>query len=77
MPKSRRFLCLDCSVTFHDRRLPEAFAVTLPFTHDGQAVTTGICQRCAEKERSALLQKFAERLRVYYPDLTIIESGRA
>ena len=39
--KPQRFLCLDCDVTFHDRRVPEAFAVTLPFAQEGgQAVTT-------------------------------------
>jgi hypothetical protein len=79
-PKPQRFLCLDCDISFHARRMPEAFAVTLPFMRDGkqvQAITTGICRRCAEKEDGALLQKFVERLRAYYPDLTIIKSGQA
>ena len=30
-PKPLRFMCLDCDTTFHARRMPEAFAVTLPF----------------------------------------------
>jgi hypothetical protein len=50
--KPQRFLCLDCDVTSDDRRLPEAFAVTLPFTQEGgQDVTTAGAalkrQRCA------------------------------
>ena len=79
-PEPQRFLCLDCDTSFHARRMPEAFAVTLPFLRDGeqvQAITTGICRHCAEKGNGALLQKFVERLRAYYPDLTIIESGQA
>jgi hypothetical protein len=77
----QRFLCLDCDTSFHARRMPEAFAVTLPFLRDGErsaaAALAGICRHCAEKGNGALLQKFVERLRVYYPDLTIIESGQA
>ena len=76
----RRFLCLDCDVTFHARRLPEAFAVTTRFVPDGervQTVVTGICRRCVEKGNDALLQKYVERLRPYYPDLTIVEHGQA
>jgi hypothetical protein len=79
-PKPQRFLCLDCDTSFHARRMPEAFAVTLPFMRDGeqvQAIMTGICRRCAEKENGALLQKFVERLRAYYPDLTVLKSGQA
>jgi hypothetical protein len=79
-PKPQRFLCLDCDTTFHDRRMPEAFAVTLPFAIEegSQAVTTGICRRCVDKEAEALTQTFAERLRAYYyPDLTIIQRGHA
>ena len=78
-PKPQRLLCLDCDTTFHDRRLPEAFAVTLPFTleEDSQAVTVGICRRCAEKEAAVLMQTFVERLRPHYPDLTIIQGGHA
>jgi hypothetical protein len=78
-PKPRRFLCLDCDTTFHEHRPPEAFAVTLPFVPEEgkQAMTTGICRRCADKDARALTQTFVERLRVYYPDLTIIQGGQA
>jgi hypothetical protein len=77
--KQKRFLCLDCDVAFHARRLPEAFAMNLPFAEDcGSILVTGICQRCVEeKEGSVLLQKYVERARVYYPDLTILERGQA
>ena len=46
-PKPQRFLCLDCDTAFHARRMPEAFAVTLPFALEegSQAVTVGICRR--------------------------------
>ena len=40
-------------------------------------MTIGICRRCADKEAEALMQTFVERLRAYYPDLTIIQGGRA
>ena len=78
-PKQKRFLCLDCDAEFHARRLPDAFAMNLPFVQDsGSVLVTGICQRCAEeKEGGALLQKYMERARAYYPDLTIIERGQA
>ena len=78
-PKPQRFLCLDCDTTFHARRMPEAFAVTLPLMPEEghQAAATGICRRCAEKDSGALIQKFVERLRAYYPDLTIIQGGQA
>jgi hypothetical protein len=47
-PKPKRLLCLDCDTSFHARRMPEAFAVTLPFMQAGeqvQALTTGICRK--------------------------------
>jgi hypothetical protein len=77
-PKLQRFQCLDCDTAFHDHKVPEAFAVTLPFApeEDKQAVTVGICRRCVEKEDEALIRTFVERLRAY-PDLTIIQGGRA
>src|SRR5262245_59364645 len=75
-PKPERFLCLDCETSFHDRRLPGAFAVAVPLLGDGQqAWTIGICKRCVDKGDAALLQKFVERLRAYYPDLTDIGGG--
>jgi hypothetical protein len=50
--KPQRFLCLDCDITFHDRRKPETFAVTVPFVRDGgQTVTIGICRHCAESRK--------------------------
>ena len=78
-PKPLRFMCLDCDTTFHARRMPEAFAVTLPFTpaEDSQAVAVGICRHCVEKEAATLMQTFVERLRPHYPDLTTIQSGCA
>jgi hypothetical protein len=59
--------------------MPDAFAVSIPFTlkADSQAVTVGICRRCAEKEAAALMQTFVERLRPHYPDLTTIQGGHA
>ena len=77
--KPQRFMCLDCDTEFHARRMPEAFAVTLPFAldEDSQAVTVGVCRRCAEKETAALMQTFVERLRPHHPDLTIVQGGRA
>ena len=75
-PKPERFLCLDCETSFHDRRRPGAFAVAVPLVGDSQqAWTIGICKRCADKGDAALLQKFMERLRAYYPDLTDIGGG--
>ena len=77
--KPQRFMCLDCNTEFHARRMPEAFAAALPFAldEDSQAVTVGICRRCAEKETAALMQTFVERLRPHYPDLTIVQGGCA
>jgi len=53
--------------------------MNLPFVQDsGSVLVTGICQRCAEeKEGGTLLQKYVEKARAYYPDLTIIERGQA
>ena len=77
--KPQRFMCLDCDTTFHARRMPEAFGMAVPLiAEEGRpAWTTGTCRRCAEKEHAALLQTLMERMRAYYPDLTIIQSGQA
>jgi hypothetical protein len=62
---------IDKVQTRSDKRRPT-------FTEDGLTVyTTGICRRCAGKESGALLQKLVERLRAYYPDLTVIGGGQA
>jgi hypothetical protein len=61
--------------------MPEAFVVTLPFMQDGrqvQAIMTGICRRCAEKENGALLQKIRGKTAgLLHGYLTIIKSGQA
>lgn len=77
--KPERLLCLDCDTTFHARRMPEAFAMAVPVIPEKgkQAWTTGVCRRCADKGDVALLEKLVERMRAYYPDLTVIQSGQA
>jgi hypothetical protein len=77
--KPERFLCLDCDTTFHARRMPDAFAMAIPVIPEKgkQAWITGVCWRCADKGDAALLENLVARMRAYYPDLTIIQSGQA
>jgi hypothetical protein len=76
--KSDRMLCLDCDITFHPRRMPDAFLVVIPFAATtGHAMVTGICRRCADRDDAALSTAALGNLRSIYPDATFAQAGQA
>jgi len=75
--KRDRFLCMDCDMTFHSRRLPEAFMIVTPFAARTHSMVTGICRRCADRDDAELLQAAISTMRKLYPNATEFEPGRS
>jgi len=73
--RSEASLCLDCDTSFVDGVLPEAFAVVTPFAASGHALVSGICSACVARCGDDLMAATAQRWRIIWPDLRIIEGG--